>query len=339
MRKSPCCATPAAIHGARRRICLRCHHTWTIRPRRKGRKSKRVRVNLAASVMLGNTSLRGLSAHKSINRETIRKRFHKSLKLWLKRQVRPPLPEEGSLIAVVDALWFKLGKHKQAYGCFVVLLRPVDSQYGHVTLMTLLKGRESKYNWQKVFAKLPRRVIKRIVAITADGFTALMSIAEENDWYFQWCHVHMKRRVAELRGVRKLPGKIIRQRVNKLIHRFLETPDNNEAEACLKELRQLFSLKECPHSLIYRLSGIIKRSRFFRTYREAPEYNLPISTNSVEQVNNQIRRRMNVMRGLKSVKSLKYWLATIHKTMKPIRCNGYKETIGNSHRNHTKRVS
>lgn len=339
MRKSLCCAAPAAIHGVRRRICLRCRRTWTIRPKQKGRKSKRVRVNLAASAMLCNTSLRGLAIYKSINRETVRKKFHRSLKQWLKQQIPQSMPERGSLIAVIDALWFKLGKHKKAYGCFVILLRPVESQYGHVAVITLLKGKESKHNWQRAFGKLPKRVAKRIVAVTADGFTGFMGIAKENGWRFQWCHVHMKRRVAELRGIRKLPGKIIRQQVNKLIHQFLETPNDNEAEASLKELQRLFSLKECPHSLIYRLSGIIKRSRFFRTYREVPAYNLPISTNSVEQVNNQIRRRMNIMRGLKSAKSLKYWLSVMHRTMKPIQCRGHKETIRNDHPNHTISVS
>lgn len=339
MRKSPCCAAPATIHGARRRLCLRCHHTWTVRPKRQGRKNKRARVNLAASVMLCNTSLRGLAFNKSINRETIRKRFHKSLKQWLKRQIPRPIPDQEFLIAVVDALWFKLGKHKKAYGCFVIMLRPINSQYGHIAVMTLLKGRESKHNWRKAFNKLPKHTTKRIVAIVADGFTGLMSIAEENEWHFQWCHVHIKRRMAELRGVRKIPGKIIRQQANKLIHQFLETSDNGKAEVYLKELRRLFALKECPHSLIYRLSGVLRRSRFFRSYRAVPEYNLPVSTNSVEQVNNQIRRRMNIMRGLKSTKSLRYWLSVMHKTMKPIQCRGYKETIKNHRFTHRISVS
>lgn len=327
MRKSQCCMAPATTHGARRRRCTACGRTWTQRPRRRGRKQKRTRVSLAEAIMVGNASLRGLATIRKINRETLRRRCHKSLKEWCRSHVLLKIPQEGRLIAIVDALWFKLGDPPREYGCYVVLLRSVASSYGIPALIVLRPGHESKTQWRRIFSLLPATTRHRIVAVISDGFTGMISLAKEYGWYFQWCHAHIKRKVFELRGFRKLPGRNIRRQVTSLIYEFLETPDEKLAEQCLKKIRRLFSRSGCPHSLIYRLSSILKRSTLFRAYLRVPAYNLPVTTNSVEQINNQIRRRHGLMRGVRSVRSLRYWLNIIHRSIKPIYCRGFKETI------------
>jgi len=326
MRVSPCCGTKGRSHGTRRLLCTHCGQTWRPRPKRRGRKKKRTRASLAESVMDGNSSLRGIARKRKASHEKIRRRFHASLKVWLSRQIPPQIPEKKYLIAVLDAVWFKLGRKKKPYTSFVVLLRPLDEQYAAVALIHTIPGRETKRNWEKVINKLPKEAQGRILAVVSDGFTGLIGIAEKRGWHFQWCHVHIKRRMSELRGLRKLPGRRIRRRITKLLYIFLETADEKKSQRALAEIRKLFASPDCPRSIPPRLSGVVKRSQLFRTYRTVPELNLPISTNSAENINSQIKRRLSTMRGLRSAKSLTYWLSVIYKSTKPVRCRGYKNT-------------
>jgi len=281
---------------------------------------------LAESVMDGNSSLRGIARKRNVSHEKIRRRFHRSLGVWLSKKIPPQIPDKKSLIAVVDAMWFKLGKNKIPYTSFVVLLRPVDEEYATIALLHLIRGRESKRNWEIIFNKMPKDVQNRISAVVSDGFVGLIVIARQRDWHFQWCHVHIKRSMWELRGVRRIQGRRIRQRMTKLLYVFLETSDEKKAQHSLKEIRKLFASPDCPRTIPLRLSGIVKRNKLFRTYRTVPELNLPISTNSAENINSQIKRRLSSMRGLRSAKSLAYWLSVIHKSTKPVRCRGYTNT-------------
>jgi transposase-like protein len=276
--------------------------------------------------MRSKSSLRGIADQKNINREKIRRRFHTSLNLWLSKQIPKHIPARKSLIAIVDAKWFKLGKEQKRYTAFVVLLRGVDEEYAAIATLDLLPGRETKENWVKIIDRLPKDVQKRIVALISDGFTGLMSTAEQRGWHFQWCHVHIKRRLSELRGVRKIPGREIRRRITKLIFLFLETPDEKTAQNSLEKIRKLFTHPNCPRSIPYRLSGIIKRTKYFRTYRAVPKLNLPTSTNSAENINRQIMDRLSSMRGLRSPESLEFWINVMYQTIKPVRCRGYKNT-------------
>lgn len=338
MRTSPCCGAPTAIHGARRRICRRCRTTWTIRPRQRGRKRKRVRTDFAAQVLRSGASLRGLAASRSLSRETLRRRFHRSLATWLRAHPPPSLPGgREPLIAIVDVLWFRTVNHRPAFGCFTVLLRPVKASHAYLAILSLLPGRESKTDWEHTFSQLPDSVRRRIVAVIADGFTGLITLAKRYGWHFQWCHVHMKRRIAELRGVRRLPGQAIRQEVYALVYEFLETPSEKCAARCQERIKALFHDPNCPTSIVRRLSGIVKRGKYLRTYRTYPSLNLPVSTNSVEYVHRQIRERFRQMRGVNSVTTLRQWIMVIHHRIRGVTCRGYKETI--SAKDHRKSVS
>lgn len=261
--------------------------------------------------------------------------MHRSLEVWRHRHLPPSLPDAQTYIAVADAIWFDFGKSRRRYTCFVILLRPVETEWGYPAVVYLRRGRESRSTWAAAFSRIPSKVRYRITALVADGHAGVMHIALKQGWHFQWCHAHMKRKVFELRGVRALPARLLRQKITKLVYRFLETPHERVASACLQRLRYMFTLPECPRSFPSRLSGVIKRGHLLRTYRAATELNLPVTTNSVEQINNQIRNRYGAMRGLRSARALRYWLDLISRTLKPTHCRGYLHTI----RTHRKSVS
>lgn len=159
MRKSLCCNAPAVIHGARRRLCTKCEKTWTIRPKKRGRKSKRVRTSLGSSILKNASSLRGLSATRGISREVLRKKFHRSIKnKFVVKSLTKSLPV-GPLIAIIDGLWVSQDKHKRVtHTCFIVLLRSVYEDKARVAIVKL-----------KIFDQIPPSVKKRIVALISDG--------------------------------------------------------------------------------------------------------------------------------------------------------------------------
>lgn len=238
------------------------------------------------------------------NREKLRRRAHRSLEVWKLHHQAPSLPDAKTYIAVADAIWFNLGRSRQRYTCFVILLRPIETEWGYPVVVYLRRGRESRTTWAAAFSRMPGKIRRRIRALVADGHTGIMHIALERGWHFQWCQAHMKRKVFELRGVRALPARLLRQKIAGLVYRFLETSNERVASACLRRLRYLFKLPQCPKSFPSRLSGVIKRGHLLRAYRAVAELNLPVTTNSIEQINNQIRSRYGAMRGLRSAKAL-----------------------------------
>ena len=334
MRTSSCCGARLLPHAYRRKRCGRCGATCTVRPQRRGRPRKRQRISLARTVLRNGASLRGISEMRQIPRETLRRRFHASVDHWQRLHPLPALPAKGPLITMADALWFQTTNHHPNYGCFGILLRPVAHSTAYVAVLTLKKGRESKTTWQEVFTLLPQTLQKRIVALVADGFTGLASIAKEQGWHFQWCHVHVKRRLAELRGLRRISGRQIRHKAQRLIHTFLATEDKARADQCQRELRRLFARPDCPPTLPSRLSGIVRRSSLLRTYRQVPHLNLPISTNSMERVNACIRERFRLVRGVNSERALRRWLRILHQQYPTIQCRGFKETLTKHHGNY-----
>lgn len=327
MRISLCCKAPAATHGARRYRCSICGQTRTTRPRKRGRKKKRARVSLAIRVLHCNMSLRALATERNIDRECLRRRFHVSLETWLRAHPLPPLPADDTLIAMADVLYFRLGLRDTVYGCYIIMLRSARGSFATPAVFMLRRGRESALGWKRAFSRLPTSVRKHIVAVVADGFTGLMRLAKTWGWYFQWCHVHMKRRMAELRGLRNLQGKQIRRRITGLIYTFLETDSELEASNISKELQELFVNPDCPKSIPRRVGSILKRGSLFRTYRRVPDLNLPVTTNSIEYLNQRIRFRFRLMRGVRSVKSLHQWVDIIHHATPTIQCRGYQQTI------------
>lgn len=332
MGTSYCCRAPARPHGARRRRCAACGATWTVRPRRRGRRAKRVRVSLARTVLRCTLSLRGLAECRGEHREALRKRFHKSLRSWLNHHPPHHIPADVPLVAVADALWFALGRPLRRYGCFVVLLRPLAGTHAFPALLVLRAGKEGRGDWEAAFSRLPPAVRRRIVAFVSDGWRGGDNFARLHGWRFQWCHAHMQRKMAELRGVRNLPGKLLRQEVARLLTVFLTTPEERNAERARARIHAILARPDCPASLRQRLVALRRKHHFLRTYRRVPLWNLPVTTNSVESVNNLIRDRFRAMRGVRSVRALRYWLTAIFRTLKPIACRGYQDTM-NRYRN------
>ncbi len=255
----------------------------------------------------------------------MRRRFHTSADVWLHHHPLPPIPHKGDLIAIVDGLWFTLRKRR--YTVMVILIRSTQELVAIPAVMWLVAGGESRAHWHRAFSKLPRATQERIVAVVADGATPLLGYVRSRGWQFQWCHAHMKRKMMELRGLRALPGQQIRKQVMGHAFQFLDTPDERVASLHQHALQNLFQDPQCPPSIRKRLSGLIRRSELLRTFARVPAYNLPTTTNSVEQVNFQVREVFGRIRGTRTRTSLRWWLRLLHHATQPIACRGFRQTI------------
>lgn len=307
-----------------------CGMTWSIRPRKRGRKRKRSKSNLAERLLREKASHRGLAISYCRTRETMRRKIRLSFESWKREHSLPPVPR-GPLIAVLDAMWFtfRIGSVSRRFTSYLILLRPVESDMATLVSLTLQSGRESTAAWQKQLSTLSEETQQRIQAIVMDGNTGMIRIAKERGWHLQWCHSHIKRKVWELRGVRKLPAREMRHTITRLVYRFLETPSDEEAQQCVEQLRSLFARSDCPLSFPKRLSGVVRRSAVLRTYRYVPELNLPVTTNSAEQVHSHIRERWSAWRGTRTPEALAYWLDIFQRDIRHVHCRGFHETLQN----------
>lgn len=271
--------------------------------------------------------MRGLAKIRIDNREVLRSRFHRSLELWLRNNSLPKLPTNTKLISIVDGIWFRLGKRKIKYCCYIILLRPINKDEAVVAVVNLRKGRESVWEWEKVFKKIPIAVRRNIVALTSDKWQGIESFYRKRGWHLQLCHTHIKRKVFELRGFRKVPARDLRQEATKTVYRFLETSSDVKADVYQDKLKRIFAHPVCPKSFPSRLSALVRKGHYFRTYRKVPELNLPVTTNCVEQINDQIKNVLSNTRGMPTIKSLKLWLDILHRKNKRVKCRGYQETL------------
>lgn len=277
-------------------------------------------------------SLRGLAATRGVNREVFRKRFHRGV-----AQLHAPdpltfLPPEIPLIALIDGLWFRYGSGRVRYCCYTILLRPIASDTAIVARMCVRRGKETRGVWESLFRRLPAAVTKRIYALVSDGFNGARYLAADRGWRFQQCQVHCKRRMAELRGVRNLPGRLIRQRVTSAVHEFLDTPDAAVAARALAEIHRLFVHPECPRTIRTRLAALRRAPQLYRTCWTHHELRLPSSTNSAECVNGAVRRMLTRVRGFTTPQQLKYWVSIFHSTMLTVMCRGVLQTVRKKHR-------
>lgn len=270
---------------------------------------------------------------RGINREVFRIRFHRSMAQRIALNPYTLIPPDEPLILIIDALWFNRERGTlKGYCCYTILVRPVSHTHAIVIDILLRRSSETRWVWERIINRLPRSLQKRVVALIADGCRGIAHLAHDRGWYFQWCHVHVKRKISELRGVRNLPGKSLRREATRYIYSFLETADTHEADQCLVRIASLFANPLCPHSIRTRLSAIVKRPHLFRAYRAVPRFNLPVTTNSAEYIHSRIRAFLAQSRGISSSRAMRLWLAIIHHECLIVSCRGYQETLPAEHR-------
>ena len=319
--KSLCCGAKVYRFGGRRRQCAKCHKTWRIRAKKRGRKLVRVHPNIKQTVITRRESLRQWADRGGKGREVVRRRHRRNLEALLKRLPKMRAPN-GPLIAVIDG-WCIYPKG-QRHIVYLILLRPVKGKYATIMEPVILPGWEGKQRWEKVLRSLPPDVLKRIKALVVDGITGVECLANDWGWVVQRCHFHQIAMVQTLRGNRwgTVKQKPLREQIYQNVLNMLRTPDEIEAQELYRQTKRLIKLPNCPRWIRLRVGGCIRRLDYFRSYRKYPELNLSTTTNSAECVFQKVTEMSRLTRGFRTIESFKLWLNVQLRNMKYVRCNG-----------------
>jgi hypothetical protein len=320
--KSPCCKANIRRFGGRRRQCQQCKHTWTLRPRRRGRRRVRVPAGLLRQIFLGRFTLRHLAPRRPhLAIASFRYRFRQCLRRFIAGRRLPDIPA-GSLTILADGLRFHFRGRP-----WVLYLVAVKSCSGNTAVFFdpwLFPGKEGAFRWARIFAALPTEVQHRSVALIVDNLNGMKRIAQQHRWILQLCHFHLlqKLQVQWKRPRRALKGGIIREELYQLVRQALETASPfvfNETMACLEQLANT-------DTVTLRLQAVLREfllsAPFYRSYQMHPDLHLPTTTNAVESMACVVRDLLRRTRSASNPRALIRWVTALIRLRPTITCNG-----------------
>ncbi len=322
--KSPCCGARVRRFGPRRRQCTQCQHTWTIRPRKRGRPPHRTPDSVLYRVLVDGLTLGQLFSQRSgVALPTYRYRFRQALARFVARPA-PQRVAAGPLVLLADGLWFEFGG--TPWVLYLTALKACSSNVATFLDPLLLAGRESASGWQRAVAALPSDAASRIQAMVVDNIPGMRRIARQHRWVLQLCHFHLLLKlVAIRRGVRySLRGGPTRERIEQLIRRALVLPQGRRLTRALAELTRL-SHEDCGTQRIQTtVRAFVNNLQFYRAYQTHPELDLPQTTNSVESMCRLVREMLRSSRAGSNPASVLLWTTALVRLHPNIKCNGSK---------------
>lgn len=299
--------------------CVQCKKTWTVRPKRRGRKAKRVtatpikrylnheRVPLARE-RRGAT----VSASRSARLRKERDEFNK-------KQVWHPVPD-GPLILIADAIV----KYRKGswHTWFFMFLRAVESEDAIILPPYYAGGREVCSEWCSALETIHPDTLKRVKALVSDGHRGLMSFALWHDWLVQRCHIHLimaiqARRSRWSMGRKRSEG----EEIFMLTNCVLKNPCREEARRALSRIEEIGWTSKSK-MLKKVLQGFVTSAEDYRTYLNHPELNLPTTSNTAESLNALVDDFCSRARGFRTVASLNAWIIALCKERGTIKCRG-----------------
>jgi len=324
--KSPCCNAPVRRYGKRRRQCTQCKKTWSIRQKKRGRKSIRPAPILLENILKGKDSAINSAKRRRICPVVAQRRVRWSIQRFLWKTKSEPLPQ-GKLILIVDGLWTNFRKEGR-YTLYLLAIRGIHDSVAHFLDPVLLPGRENLTDWKTAIATIPDDVRIRICSMVSDGLRGVKSIAEEREWHFQRCHFHLLASFQKKHGqwFKRGKSKWLRDAVLAYVQELIGTTDPKLTKEFSKELSTLSDHPDCPKYVRMRVREFLRTMDDFRTYLRHSELNLPVTTNTVETMIRMLRGLLKHIHGTRTPDSFLRWTKTYIRWRKTIACNGKKST-------------
>lgn len=320
--KSPCCAAPVRRFGPRRRQCVKCHRTWTIRPKKRGRPRHRTPPALLQCVFVKGYTLSQLFSNRTaVALPAYRYRFRQALSRWVARPNPRRIPR-GPLVLLIDGLWFEF--EGIPWVLYLVALKPC---LGHQAIFLdplLFPGREGASRWQQAVDAIPAHARKRICAVVADNLPGIEKIAYQHGWALQLCHFHLLLKLhAPRRRVRHaLRGGEVREEIYQSIRNALLLPKGKRLSQTIEHLKRL-SHGNCGTMRIkIVLCQFLVDLPFYRSYMAHPDLGLPLTTNAVESMCRLLREMLRSSRAGSNPKSLLLWATALIRMRPTVTCNG-----------------
>ncbi len=294
--KSPCCRGTIIHYGNRRRQCTQCGATWSIRPRKRGRKRHRIRSSLIDHVFTEKMTLSSLARRKNISEPAMARQFRRSLDWYAKCPNAVVASRARQYALIADALWFRFNKER--WTLYLRALKPATRDTAAFLNPILLPGKESAQDWRRVIEEIPQPFLARVKAFVSDGFSGSKRIVQEYGWIFQRCHFHLIAQFQIRRGRRKtvIEGRQTREEVYQTVRKILVGKNCSRVKMLKKHLYALTRRRDCPRKLKSIAREFLRDVGHFRAYLNHPALNLPNTTNTVESINRIIRERCGSLR-------------------------------------------
>lgn len=322
MGKSTCCNAVVWQHGSRRRLCTRCHRTWRIRSKKRGRRRLRHAQRLIQRVLLQRRSLTELAGARGLSRQALSYRFLQALKRRMKQPVPHASAANHPLILLADGLWFRF--KRRPWVLYMMALKPLEEPKAMFIDPVMLKGPESRDGWIQAMSRIPDNYRPRIKALVCDNFRGSSTIAARNGWILQLCHFHMIAQLRARMGFRR-PGSVSAKEVRRegyhLVREALVTQDQSELRAMLNRLIILGDNPSTPAVMRDIFREFVRRIDAYRAYRDCPELRLPTTTGTVESMGRVIRDLMRRTRSIRTPGALMFWVNTYMRLRPHITCN------------------
>lgn len=321
--KSPCCGAGVRRFGPRRRQCVRCQHTWTIRPRKRGRPVHRTPSSVLHRVLVDGFTLGQLfSQRPGVALPAYRYRFRQALRRFVARPSPQPIPP-GPLVLLADGLWFEFAG--RPWVLYLTALKPCQGNYAVFLDPLLLPGKEGASRWQQAVAAIPLGATRRIRAIVVDNLPGMRRLAHQRRWVLQRCHFHLLLKLqAQRRGVRyALRGGPVREEIHRLIRGALNLPDGPRLQRTLARLGRL-SHTDCGTIRIQTtVREFLQGLEFYRSYLTHPRLGLPRTTNTVESMGRILREMFRSSRSGSNPASVLLWATALIRLRPTVTCNGH----------------
>jgi hypothetical protein len=321
--KSPCCGARVRRFGPRRRQCVQCRRTWTVRPKKRGRPSHRTPVSVLRRVLVDGFTLTQLfSKRPGVALPAYRYRFRQALHGFVARPSPQVIPS-GPLVLLADGLWFEFDG--RPWVLYLTALKPCCGNDATFLDPLLLPGREGASRWQQALEAIPSGATRRIQAMVVDNLPGMQKLAYQRQWVLQLCHFHLLLKLqAQRRGMRyTLRGGSVREEIHQLIRRILELPEGNRLSGVLKQLTRL-SHGDCGTVRIQTtVREFLKGLPFYRSYLKHPHLELPTTTNSVESMCRLLRELFRSSRAGSNPASVLLWATALIRMRPNVTCNGH----------------
>lgn len=317
--KCPVCKAKIIKYGARRKRCVQCEKTWTVRPKRRGRKARRITAT-PVKRYLNHERVPLAREHRGTTVSASRSaRLRKERDAFNEKQVWCPVPD-GPLILIADAIVkYRQGKW---HTWFFMFLRPVDDVDAVIVPPYYAEGREVCTEWHNALETIPADTRKRVKALVSDGHRGLMSFASWHNWLVQRCHIHLIMAIQARRSRWAMSRKRSEgEEIFVLTNCVLKNPCTREAKNALSRIEEIGWMTKSK-MLKKVLQGFVTSAEDYRTYLDHPELNLPTTSNTAESLNALVDDLSSRARGFRSITSLNAWIIALCKERGTIKCRG-----------------
>src|SRR5512136_667199 len=272
--KCPFCAGEVYRFGGRRRRCSQCGHTWSIRPRKRGRRPARIGHSLPRLILLEQYRARQLTSRYDCLPPVLRYHARKHMAAIL-RQPNPLSLPADDLVLLVDGLWSTFGD--QYWVLYDMAIKPTTENVAYFLDPIQRCGRENATGWNAAIDTIPWDLKERVRALISDDLPGFAAIARQHHWLNQFCHWHLLVALESKLGRhrRQLGSRWLRERIYAAVREALLTTDEQRLRQLEDQLKQLTGRWDCTRRLRWTVSEFLSRQSSYRAYLRYPDLKLP----------------------------------------------------------------